>query len=410
MKIGCSMKNGDYIESESGERVRLYYPFDKEAIIKAWEFGLEEAWETARKLSMETEDGGMDNKSIKEAFGGMYFDTVFKLFTAKEAIQKIKEYEGKKAEKGERIEYLKHEYIKKDGKTVRVWNGGTDSRCRIREEEKGHFLKKALEETKDSYKKMIEEAISETLERMNENKSEEGKEKEMKTGDKFIIELGEKTRIQSKNSKGEWKASDEFFRIDGTGSVISAKDLMNLKEYKENNDEKENVKYVSPEMLEKINITPGKGMEKFQEEKAQRADVEKGSAVGKKFVIEIEKEEEGCYFELKGTNERYFETVCKIKGTNAYIKKADLDKLEKREEKKKEEEVKVGDEIESSEQIEKAVVLWIEADGYWGCLQNDLFFTVNDKQKKYWKKTGKHYDEVEKIFQKLKESEGEISF
>lgn len=147
------MKNGDYIESESGERVRLYYPFDKEAIIKAWEFGLEEAWEAARKLSMETEDGGMDNKSIKEAFGGMYFDTVFKLFTAKEAIQKIKEYEEKKAEKGERIEYLKHEDIKKDGKTVRVWHGGNDSRCRIREEEKGHFLKKALEETKDSYKK-----------------------------------------------------------------------------------------------------------------------------------------------------------------------------------------------------------------------------------------------------------------
>ena len=27
-----------------------------------------------------------------------------------------------------------------------------------------------------------------------------------------------------------------------------------------------------------------------------------------------------------------------------------------------------------------------------------------------WKKTGKHYDEVEKIFQKLIESEGEIPF
>lgn len=305
MKIVYDIKNGDYIESESGERVQLYYPFDKKAIIKAWEFGLEEAWEAARKLAVDTEYGGMSNKSIKEAFGGIYFDDVFKLFTAKEAIQKIKEYEKNKAEKDERIEYLKHEDIKKDGKTVRVWNGGTDSRCRIREEEKGHFLKKALEETKDSYKKMIEEAISETFERMNENKSEKEKEKKMKSGDKFIIELGKGIKIQRETSVGEWEI-DEAYEVKGTGAVISAKDLMNLKEYKEQ---------------------------------------------------------------------------------------------------KNDEEIKVGDEI-ISKCNNKAVVIHIDSWGKWHCLTENGFFTV-DNERIYWKKTGKHYDEVEKIFQKLKESEKE---
>lgn len=238
---------------------------------------------------------------------------------------------------------------------------------------------------------MIEEAISETLERMNENKSEEGKEKEMKTGDKFIIELGE--RIEKCSA----------YMIKDMDFMITEKDLKKLEKYKGNNDGKENIKYVTPEMFEKVNISTGEGMKKFQEEKCKEQTEKKDSVAGKKFVIEIEEETEACIFEMKGTNERFFETACKIKGTDAYIAKTDLDKLKKYKEKKDDEAIKVGDEIESSEQIEKAVVLWIEADGYWGCLQNNLFFTVNDKQKKYWKKTGKHYDEVEKIFQKLKE-------
>ena len=440
MKIVYDTKNGDYIESESGEKVMLYTPWDKNAIVKAWKFGLEESWEAARKIVCEKESGGLSMKQLSDIFGMNSYGTILKLLDAKQAIKKIKDYEENKNT----------------------------------ENENGQFIKKALEKHKEDYRELIQRAISETFDRLNENKSEEEKkmdntkkeflrivvtgtkehpyytidyiengeehngygsynlgyvlkwkeemeiynaqieeknkskgEKKMKSGDKFIIELGEKTRIQSENSKGEWKASDEFFRIDGTGSVISAKDLMNLKEYKENNDEKENVKYVSPEMLEKINITPGKGMEKFQEEKAQRADVEKGSAVGKKFVIEIEKEEEGCYFELKGTNERYFETVCKIKGTNAYIKKADLDKLEKREEKKKEEEVKVGDEIENG--LGAVAVVTRVTKNLHECLGVNGFFYLS-KSINLWKKTEKHYDEVEKIFQKLKESEGEIPF
>lgn len=231
----------------------------------------------------------------------------------------------------------------------------------------------------------------------------------MKTGDKFIIELGEKTRIQSENSKGEWTATHECFRIDGTGSVISAEDLLNLEEYKENDDGKENVKYVSPEMLKKININPGKGMKKFQEDKQKEQTKGKDSVAGKKFVIEIEKEEEGCYFELKGTNERYFETVCKIKGTNAYIKKADLDKLEKYKKNKDDEEIKVGDECRYKEEpkLHKNLYVILKTwrkgeEGYFNAITKDGSVWLNGPLDSM-EKTGKHYDELEEILEKLEQ-------
>ena len=249
----------------------------------------------------------------------------------------------------------------------------------------------------------MKEAISQTFDRMNENKSE--KEKEMNNKKEFlrIVVTGTAEHPYYTIDYIENGEEHNGYGSYNLGYVIKWKEVMEKK------DKEENVKHISPETLKKINISAGEGTKKFQEEKAQRADMEKDSMVGKKFVIEIEEENEDCLF-VKTKDESFFETVCKIKGTDAYIKKTDLDKLEKREEKKKEGKIKVGDEIKSSEQTEKAVVLWIEADGYLGCLKNNLFFTVNDKQKKYWKKTGKHYDEVEKIFQKLKESEGDIPF
>lgn len=163
-----------------------------------------------------------------------------------------------------RIEYIKHEDIKKDGETVRVWHGGTDSR----------------------YPNLIEE----------ENKT--------KTGDKFIIELGKKIKIQRETSIREWEI-DEAYEVKGTGAVIFAKDLENLEKYDD-------------------------------------------------------------------------------------------------------EEIKVGDEI-ISKCNNKAVVIHIDSWGKWHCLSENGLFTV-DNERIYWEKTGKHYDEVEKIFQKLKETEGEIPF
>ena len=84
-----------------------------------------------------------------------------------------------------------------------------------------------------------------------------------------------------------------------------------------------------------------------------------------------------------------------------------MDKLEKREEKKKEEEVKVGDEIENG--LGAVAVVTRVTKNLHECLGVNGFFYLS-KSINLWKKTEKHYDEVEKIFQKLKESEGEIPF
>lgn len=145
-----------------------------------------------------------------------------------------------------------------------------------------------------------------------------------------------------------------------------------------------------------------------QIEEKNKSEGEKKMKTGDKFIIELG-EKIAQYQETPDGKRNLIDTVYRIEGTNAAITEKDLQNMEEYKEDKDEEEIKAGDEIESSKQVEKAVVLWVEADGYWNCLQEKLFFTVNEKQKKYWKKTGKHYDEVEKIFQKLK-GEGEIPF
>lgn len=141
--------------------------------------------------------------------------------------------------------------------------------------------------------------------------------------------------------------------------------------------------------------------DKIEFEKEKEKEMVK---VGDKFIVEIA----GV---MKNEDTKYQKPIYLIKNMDIAVTEEKIDLLEKYKVMEKvKEEIKAGDEIESSEQVEKAVVLWVEADGILCCLQEDQFFTVKEKQKKYWKKTGRHYDEVEKIFQKLKEEEGGIPF
>lgn len=204
-------------------------------------------------------------------------------------------------------------------------------------------------------------------------KFEKVKEKEMKTGDKFIIELGEKIKQYHETPDGKQNLIDTVYRIEGANAAITEKDLQNLEEYKKKPT-------IPREVIEKEGYE--KGLNELWETLKQVQNMSLKD-----------------YEECTGLIFKY----------DLYSKITPMELVEKfkewKEKKAAEEEIKVGDEIESSEQPEKAVVLRIETDGYWGCLQNNQFFTVNDKQKKYWKKTGKHYEEVEKIFQKLKAKE-----
>ena len=61
--------------------------------------GLSDAWECAKKIVLDKEDGGLDMVAYSETFGfGKGFRTVFKTYTASEAIEKIRQYEQEKEE------------------------------------------------------------------------------------------------------------------------------------------------------------------------------------------------------------------------------------------------------------------------------------------------------------------------
>ena len=70
----------------------------KEAYKKGREAGIKdgmcEAWEAARKIVLDKEDGGLDTVAYCETFGyGKGFRTVMKTFSASEVIEKLKAYE-----------------------------------------------------------------------------------------------------------------------------------------------------------------------------------------------------------------------------------------------------------------------------------------------------------------------------
>lgn len=67
--------------------------------MESYQKGLNDAWECARKIALDKEDGGLDTATYCETFGyGKGFGTVLKTFTASEAIEKIRAYEQEKEE------------------------------------------------------------------------------------------------------------------------------------------------------------------------------------------------------------------------------------------------------------------------------------------------------------------------
>lgn len=57
--------------------------------------GLDEAWETARKLVFSKDNGGLDVHDLSKIFGSKSVNYVLKKYSASEAIEKIKAYEKK---------------------------------------------------------------------------------------------------------------------------------------------------------------------------------------------------------------------------------------------------------------------------------------------------------------------------
>jgi len=70
--------------------------------------GLNDAWEMARKIVVDTDHGGIASSTLGEIFGTQGYSYIMRDNTAQEAIDKIKTYEQKRAKRdiGNDIDYL----------------------------------------------------------------------------------------------------------------------------------------------------------------------------------------------------------------------------------------------------------------------------------------------------------------
>lgn len=62
---------------------------------ESYQRGLDDAWEAARKIVLNPEDGGMTLTDFSAVFSNRSMQSVFKSYSASEAIAKLKDYEEK---------------------------------------------------------------------------------------------------------------------------------------------------------------------------------------------------------------------------------------------------------------------------------------------------------------------------
>lgn len=85
---------------------------------ETYQAGMDKAWEIARRIMLNCEDGGIDGDGLRKMFGTANTYTIIKDNTAQEAVDKIKAYDDKHSD---RIE-VGDEVIDKDGDTTIVTN------------------------------------------------------------------------------------------------------------------------------------------------------------------------------------------------------------------------------------------------------------------------------------------------
>lgn len=101
---GCDI----YMDEYQLNKLQKYQP-EKESVEDAYQRGMNEAWDAARKIVRTKWHGGMSSDEVEKIFGSWHLDQVFDL-SAQEAIEKLKVYE-------QRNKYKAGDIVKdKDGK------------------------------------------------------------------------------------------------------------------------------------------------------------------------------------------------------------------------------------------------------------------------------------------------------
>ena len=91
--------NSDYINEHYGELQD-----------EAYQAGMDKAWEIARRIRLNYEDGGIDGDGLRKMFGTANTYTIIKDNTASEAVAKIKAYDNvtpsDRIEVGDEVRFL----------------------------------------------------------------------------------------------------------------------------------------------------------------------------------------------------------------------------------------------------------------------------------------------------------------
>ena len=113
----------------------------EEAKKEAYEAGLKDAWEVARKICCSSSCGGMNLREIDEIFDCSNFDDIFNLHSPKKAVEKIKEYEEEKEKihVGDVVKHKKNENVVLV--VTRIYGDGDFSGMKItKTDECGHLF------------------------------------------------------------------------------------------------------------------------------------------------------------------------------------------------------------------------------------------------------------------------------
>ena len=96
--------NSDYINEHYGELQD-----------EAYQAGMDKAWEIARRIRLNYEDGGIDGDGLRKMFGTANTYTIIKDNTASEAVAKIKAYDNvtpsDRIEVGDEVQRDGHKFI-----------------------------------------------------------------------------------------------------------------------------------------------------------------------------------------------------------------------------------------------------------------------------------------------------------
>lgn len=83
---------------------------------EAYQRGLDDAWEAARKIVLDRDEGGTSIVDLTEIFGSCTIQQVFRMYTVSHAVAKLKAYEEKRKaddeiKVGDEVIYIEHKFI-----------------------------------------------------------------------------------------------------------------------------------------------------------------------------------------------------------------------------------------------------------------------------------------------------------